>query len=72
MQHGVNGFLVGPAPEAFAKFMDTLVENDALRTSMSEAARETSRVYRWDLTVRRYASLYGQLIRSHAQEPRFA
>lgn len=72
VQHGVNGFLVGPAPEAFAKFMDTLVENDALRTSMSEAARETSRVYRWDLTVRRYASLYGQLIRSHAQEPRFA
>ncbi|MCB9681807.1 MAG: glycosyltransferase family 1 protein [Alphaproteobacteria bacterium] len=72
VDHGVNGFLVGPEPEAFAKFLDILVENDELRRSMSEAARKKARLYRWDLTGRRYMSLYRLMIRQHTGQARSA
>jgi glycosyltransferase involved in cell wall biosynthesis len=59
---GREGLLVpAGSPDAMAGAMLRLTRDPSLRTSMSAAARESSRRYGWPAVVQAYESLYGEL-----------
>jgi glycosyltransferase involved in cell wall biosynthesis len=51
VQDGVTGFSVAPEPGAFADALQTLLEDETLRKSMSRDAMEAARHTTWDAAV---------------------
>ena len=67
--NGVEGFLVPTrSPDALAGAMRRVIDDDKLRSQMSEAARANSNRYSWPSVVKAYEDLYRELI-SEAANP---
>ncbi|MEO5969840.1 MAG: glycosyltransferase family 1 protein [Bdellovibrionia bacterium] len=62
---GQNGFLSPPDdPLSFAQSIDLLVRKPELRAQLSQGALESSALYNWDNTVRRYREIYQNAVKS--------
>jgi D-inositol-3-phosphate glycosyltransferase len=62
VEHGRTGFLVeGRDPEAFAAFVNQLVDSPLLRAEMGAAAAVRARGYTWSTAAGRLRRLYGDL-----------
>jgi D-inositol-3-phosphate glycosyltransferase len=61
---GETGTLVGDrSPAAFAGAIATLLDDDALRSRMGEAARLRAATFTWDRAVDRMVAIYGRVTR---------
>ena len=62
VKHGETGFLVDDlAPEAFARCIDMLLRDDALRTRMGQAAPCSVAAYSWPSVAQQVLALYREL-----------
>ena len=62
VEHGKTGYLVPwRCPEAFARSLETLLENPSLRQAMGEAARHRAAGMSWADMVNRMIACYNQL-----------
>lgn len=62
VQHGKTGFLVPRCPGFFAERLDMLLQNPALRASMSAAARDSVQQFSWKNVARQMHTVYDSLI----------
>jgi D-inositol-3-phosphate glycosyltransferase len=61
---GQTGILIADRrPEAFAAAIATLLDDDALREQMGEAARVRAATFTWDRAVHRMAAIYARVTR---------
>jgi D-inositol-3-phosphate glycosyltransferase len=62
VEHGTTGFLVEDrSPEAFASYIDTLLDEPDRRAAMGVAAAARARGYTWSTTAARLRRLYADL-----------
>lgn len=64
IEHGVNGYLVAPRdPEAIAKAIVELLENDSRRLQLSDKARQqVVQHYSWESVAKRFADSYREVL----------
>jgi glycosyltransferase involved in cell wall biosynthesis len=63
--------LIGDTPDAFARQIGRVFDDEALRTQLSQQGRATvERIYSWDILGAKLASLYDRLARGHAAASR--
>jgi len=63
IKNGVNGLLVPPSsPEALARKIIELLENDNLRNTISQNAKMESKRYDWKIIVKKYIDVYQNVL----------
>ncbi|MCE5271206.1 glycosyltransferase [bacterium] len=71
VRHGVNGFIAA-GDEEFARAVDSLVADSALRRSMGLAARQFAETRRWEQVFRQLMEHYSTAGRLYAARPQTA
>ncbi len=64
IDHGRNGFLIAPEPEAIASHLRTLAADPALRVGLGQAARRSAQEFSWASMVSKHEQLYARLAAS--------
>ena len=72
IEHGVQGFLSAPEPEAFAEYMQALARDPAMARKMGRAGFQHSRRYSWDRFVNRIDDLLEEISAKAPLEPEAA
>jgi glycosyltransferase involved in cell wall biosynthesis len=59
VQHGTNGLLVRPSSaKQLSEAINSIVQNDSLRTRFSSNARKSAELYRSDSVIGRLTNIY--------------
>ena len=60
-QHDIATFVSSPSPIDFSKKINMLLNDDQMRESLSQKARERALSFTWDKTARRIVELFEEL-----------
>ncbi|MFC1892648.1 glycosyltransferase [Chloroflexota bacterium] len=67
IKDGETGYLITePSPEAFARRLEMLLSNEALRQRMGDAARSSVAKYAWPIVARQVLRVYEKLIKGQS------
>lgn len=63
IEDGINGYLIDRDSEALSNALESILEDEELRNSISDASREKAKEFDWDIIAAQTESIYRDLVK---------